>query len=45
LEARRFGYDEQVRKAAERGDDVLGDAVTEEILTGVARQILEWQHR
>ena len=27
------------------GDNVLGDAVTEEILTGVARQILEWQHR
>jgi hypothetical protein len=37
MKARRFGEDEQVREAAERGDDVLGNPVAEEILAGVAR--------
>ena len=45
LEARRFRDDEQVREAAERGDDILGDPVTKEILAGIARQVLEGQHR
>ena len=45
LKARRFGDDEQVREATEGGDDVLGDPVTKEILAGVARQVLEGQHR
>jgi hypothetical protein len=30
LKARRFGDDEQVREATERGDDVLGDPGTKE---------------
>ena len=43
--ARRFRDDEQVRKAAERGNDVFGDPVAEEIMAGIARQVLERQHR
>ena len=45
LKARRFGGDQQVREAAERGDDILGDSVAEVILAGIARQVLERQHR
>ena len=30
---------------AKRGDDVLCNAVTEEILSGVTRQVLEGQYR
>jgi hypothetical protein len=45
LKARRFGDDEQVREMAKRGDDVLCNAVTEEILSGVTRQVLEGQYR
>jgi hypothetical protein len=44
LYARRFGRDEQVRKAAKRVDDVFGDAVGEEILAGIRRQVFERQH-
>ena len=43
--AGRFRDDEQVREATERGDDVFGDAVAEEIMAGIARQVLERQHR
>jgi len=32
-----------VRKAAERGDHVLGDPVTKKVLAGIARQVLERQ--
>jgi hypothetical protein len=45
LKTRRFGDDEQVREATERGDDVLSDPGAKEILTGIARQVLEGQHR
>jgi hypothetical protein len=45
LKASRLGNDEQVRKAAERSDDILGDAVAEKLLTGVARQVLKRQYR
>src|SRR4029077_141368 len=44
-EARRFRDDEQIREVAERCDDVLGHPVTKEILAGIARQVLEGQHR
>src|SRR6267378_3097117 len=44
LKARRFGDDEEVREAAEHGDDVLGDPVAKVILLGIARQVLERQH-
>ena len=43
LKARRFGDDEQVRKPAERGDDVFADPVAKEVLSGFARQVLERQ--
>ena len=45
LEAGRFGCDKQIREAAERRYDVLGDPVAKEILSGIARQVLERQHR
>src|SRR6516165_8047348 len=45
LKARRLGDDEQVREAAERGNDVLSDAVAEVILARVAGQILKGQYR
>ena len=45
LKARRFGRNQQVREAAERADHILGDPVTEVILAGITRQVLERQHR
>ena len=30
---------------AECGNDVFSDSVAEEIMTGIARQALEWQNR
>ena len=45
LEARRFSRNKQVRKAAERRDDVLGDPVAKIILARIVRQVLERQHR
>ena len=44
-EAGGFRDDEQVRKTAERGNDVFGDPVAEEIVTGIAGQVFERQHR
>src|SRR5262249_3210331 len=43
--ARRFGDDQKVREAAERGDDVLGDPITEELLAGITRQVFEGKNR
>ena len=44
LKARRFAADEQIRISTEGGDHFLGDAVTKEILTVIARQVLEREH-
>ncbi len=40
-----FEIDEQVRKATKRGNDVFGGPVAEKIMAGIARQVLERQHR
>ena len=44
-EAGRFRDDKQVRETAECGNDVFSDPVAEEIMTGIAGQVLEWQNR
>ena len=44
MEARRFSRNKQVRKAAERRDDILGDPVAKIILARIVRQVLERQH-
>src|SRR5262249_14512650 len=45
LKACRPGHDEQVREMAERGNDVLRDAVAKEILGGIVGEVLERQYR
>ena len=44
-EARVAGDDQQARHLAQIGDDVLADAVGEVLLLGVARHVVERQHR
>jgi hypothetical protein len=44
-QARTAGDDEQRRIARQCGDDVLGDAIGEELLVGIGAHVLEWQHR
>ena len=46
VDERRVARDhEQVAKTRQLGDDVLGQAVGEELLLGLAAHVGEWQHR